>query len=257
MRQIMDLWAFAVAHPGRAELAANEDDFKAKLLAALPLFDRLSEGGEIRKFSAATPLGSVALADIKAALAMSGIAQDGNLTWDLSFGALSIPDGLLPSWARGLVPKAFDLHLEVNGANLDAPARALIGALHLAGAGTPVSEADAKRFAEMFQANTIRVALRPSGFSVGDLDARIEGGLIFHGGPPSVNATVKATGLRKLLAQLQDAARSDKTATGLYTALTVADQLAKTADDGSQSWVVEKPSIGPMSVNGTPFGPAK
>ena len=140
-KKLLDLWAFLVAHPGRAEIAANEQAFKALLHALLPKDLKLIEKVELQKVAVQMPPGSVGLASGKFGLVLvSSSGPKSTLQYQFASAGIALPAGLLPPAMSDLAPTAFNFDIKASGFDLRAGAEEAIDDLHFAGDDPVIAE---------------------------------------------------------------------------------------------------------------------
>jgi hypothetical protein len=256
MRKALDLWAFAVAHPSRPEIASNEPAFKSLLRALLPADLKLAEKVNLQKLSAETPKGIFGVADGKFGLAAAWTpGPKSSVEFQLSMAGITLPAGLTPPATQDLVPTAFDFDVKASGFDLGAGAGEAIDDMHFAGDGPVISEADgAKIAAKMKGAGAILVDLMPSHVVAPAIDLTIEGQAHLEGTRPSGVLKVHIRNFDKTVAALKGLGQL--ASPQMIGGLAMAKSLAKTESDGVLTWVAEYGADGSIKVNGLPLGKA-
>jgi hypothetical protein len=256
LRKGLDLWAFAVAHPTRAELAANEPAFKDLLRGVLPASLKLAEKVEMRSLTVKAPQGPFAIANAKFAIAGAWLpGPKDSVEYRFSMDGMSLPAGLVPPPMQALAPTAFDFDIKGSGFDLGAGAEEAINDMHLAGDGPVISDADrAQVMAKLKGAGPIVVELLPSHVVAPQIDLTLEGQARIEGARPSGSLKVHARNFDKTVEALK--ALGPLASPQLLGGLAMAKTLAKTESDGALTWVAEYGADGSIKVNGLPLGKA-
>ena len=252
---LLDLWAFAVAHPTRPELAANEAAFKDLLRAALPGAYKLSETFAMGAISVEAPQGVFKAASGKGAIATSGAGAANAFEEHFAVDGLTLPPGLAPPQFAALIPSAVDIGFKVSGYDLQAGAKEAINDMHLAGDGPVISTDDSPKVSAKFKSGgPIVVEISPSHIVAPQLDLAFEGKVSWDGAKPVGAVTVHVKNFDKTVAALK--ALGPMASPQMLGGLTMAKGLAKTEADGTLTWVGEMGADGQMKVNGLPLGKA-
>ena len=256
MRKALDLWAFVVAHPSRAEIAANEPAFKNLLRALLPGDLKLVEKADLQKIAADTPQGLFGVADGKFAVAMGWTpGPKDSVEYQVATSGIALPAGLAPPPMQDLTPTAFDFDIKASGFDLNAGAEEAIGDMHFAGDGPVISEADGPKIgAKMKGSGPILVDLLPSHVVAPAIDLTIEGQARFEGARPNGVLKVHMRNFDKTVAALKGLGQL--ASPEMIGGLAMAKSLAKTESDGALTWVAEYGADGSIKVNGLPLGKA-
>jgi hypothetical protein len=248
-----DLIGWAVSK-GSAEAAiAGQAEAKDKIRALLPLFEQASVTGSGSDIKVISPVGEFGLAEIGFGLSMSGFVTDGNFAEKVTISGFSMPAGLLPDWAAGLVPTDFTLDFAVDDFDLAAPIATIIDTFD-ATAPEPIPEAMMfPLLSQLLPGGNVSITLGDSGATsaIYDLSASGQMKAGFMGAEGS--ARVELTGIDAILAALQ-AGPPDETAE-IVGMLGMAQGLAKPGDNGALVWDFEFTPPGSVSVNGTPLTP--
>ena len=252
-RQGLDLWAFAVAHPTRAELAANEPAFKALLTAFLSNDFKLAENGALQKIAVTAPQGVFGLDSAKIGVKIGVSAQD-NFEEHFAGEGFTLPPGLVPPMFADLTPKSFDFGVKVSGFDAAGAAQEAIAAMHLAGDGPPISDADGKKIlAKGMAAGGVVVDLPPSHILAAKLDVSYDGQIKFDGSKRSGKVNVHVRNFDQTVEALK--ALGQMVPPNAMAGLAMAKGLAK-KDGDALTWVAEMTADGSISVNGLPLGKA-
>jgi hypothetical protein len=254
-RAILDLWAFWVAHPTRAELAENEVAFKSLLSAALAGHPSFSEDAGLTKLTVRTPKGPFAFDDLKFGAGGAFAGPDSRFSERLAANGLSLPPGLIPEMYRDFVPSSFDVGVKFSGVNLTAAAEEAVANLHLAGDQPPISKEDnAKVMAKLLGDGPVLIDIAPSRVQAPQLDLSFDGQIRYLVGKPTGTVTLRMQNFDKTASALK--ALGPDVEAKMVPVLAMAKGLAKTEADGALTWVGEIGADGMMKVNGLPVGKA-
>ncbi len=244
---LLDLWAFVVAHPTHDSIVASQGDLKAMLQAGLPFFDALKESASLSTLAVTTPIGVVTAKTLGGSIDAAGLSGTGNMAYAISIADLVIPPGQLPPWSAGLVPKALDLHVALDGFHATEAGQELIKDVDLS-KDVIISPEQKEAVSHLFWPGTGTVTLAPSRITTAALDLKMEGRANM-GPTPAGSVTITGTGLDKEIAALQAQAATDPGAGQVLGPLVLAKNLAKPNPDGSLTWVIAF-GTGPVTING-------
>ena len=217
--------------------------------ASLPLFDSISGTGKLEYIVATTPIGPVGLGNVGFAVDMNGVVADGALHESITAEGLTLPAGLVPAWAVGLVPDKFALDFKVADFDLAAPAKILIDNLDLANKDPIKPELQAQLLSAFLPKGAVTLSMGPSNITGKLLDVGFEG--VMTAGPvgnPVGEATIKATGIDKVMEAIKSA--PPEIGMQAVAGLVAAKGMAKTEADGSLSWKIENTISGTVLING-------
>jgi hypothetical protein len=246
----LHIWAYLIAHNNKAALVADQANFKARLIAALPVFKRAAISGSAENLVVETPFGNARVAKIGLTETLHGIVPDGLVEFGLTLGAVEPPAAVMPAWANGLVPKETAVGVKVTGFNPEAVTRAFIDKVDLA-TGQPVgfSEVDALKL--VLPTGVLNIDL-PAGKIANDLyDLRWTGAMTFEPATSVLKgkATVTAKGLDQVSAQLSRSKEGMQMAAMLFAAKAMAKPV-----NGADVWELEFDTEGNLTVNGQKLG---
>ncbi|MGX5846794.1 hypothetical protein ACWGTO_06900 [Mesorhizobium sp. PL10] len=248
-KPLLDLLAFAVAHDDEDRLKADQAELKALLLGVLPLWDRMDETYTFKNFAFETYAGNFGAAQIHAALGTDGIAKDGKLSYSVKATGLTMPQQTLPVWTFPLLPT--DIELNLGGANidLDSMARKTIETFDLS-KDPPLPADFGDVVSAEFLAKMPKFVLGHSTIKRGEIEVAMEGEVTFPNKKPDASMTIEVTGYDKIVAVLQDAAKTDRDASQAFTGALAIKGFAKTLPDGRVEWVISAKPDGSVTVNG-------
>jgi hypothetical protein len=250
---LLDLWAFAIAHPSRPELAADQAALRVLLRAALPGPYKLSETFALGAISVEAPQGLFKAASGKGGIGASGSGADNSFEEHFAVDGLALPPGLVPPIFAALTPTAVEIGVKVSGFDLQSGANEAISDMNLAGDGPIISAEDSSKVSAKFKgAGPIVVDIAPSHIVAPQLDLSCEGRIAWSGAKPTGKVTVHMRNFDKTVAAIK--ALGPMATPQMLGGLTMAKGLAKTETDGTLTWVGELTADGAMSVNGLPLG---
>jgi hypothetical protein len=252
-KKLFDLITLLSAH--RADLAQHEIELKDLLrpLAAPGL--RFVEGGEASKLMVGSPVGAIALTDVKLAIGGANAGPDSAVDATIGAEGLSLPVGLVPPGAADLTPTKIDLAVTVKGFDIAAAANQAIDSLHLGGPGPAISDVDrAKVSSALIGAGPLKVVLAPSRIVAPAVDADLEGEFRYAAGKTSGAATVRMRNFDKTMNAVKGL--GPEIAQKSLPGIAMAKGLAKTEGDGALSWLIEIGDDRSIKVNGVPLGKA-
>lgn len=247
-RELLDLWAFLVAHRDRASIAASQDSFKTIVRAALPMLDRLNETAAFDGLVLNTPIGRFSAKALAGGLDVADLAGTGKASSQFSFDGLTIPPGQLPPWVEGFVPTAAALDIRVAGFHAAEAATAAVDDVDFH-KEPAISPDQTDRLGRLFWPGSGTLTVAPSRITSKLLDLRMDGDGVI-GPHPTGHLTVTGTGLDAAIAALKAAVASDPSAEQVLTTAVLAKNLAKANPDGSLTWLIEAKPDASVTVNG-------
>jgi hypothetical protein len=248
-KPLLDLLAFIVATDDEAKLKQDQAEFKSLLTAALPLWERVDGTYGFRDFVVESPVGKFGAAQLNTAVGMDGIAKDGKINYAFKISGLTMPQQLLPSWSVGLLPTDIDLNFGGANIDLDSMARKTIETLDFS-KDPPLPADFGDEISADFLAKTPKFVLGHSTVRNGNIEVAMEGEMTFPGKKPEASVTVDITGYDKIVASLQDAAKTEPQAAQYFTGALAIKGFAKTLPDGRLEWVINAKHDGSVAVNG-------
>ena len=251
---LLDLWAFLVAHPSRAELGANEAAFKTLLAAALANSVKVDESVTLDKITAQIPQGQVTIDSAKFG-ASGASGPTGAFGEHFEATGLTLPATLIPAPFAGFAPTAFAIGFRASGFDVASASAEMVADMHLAGEGPAIAPDDgAKIRAKLIGPEGIVIDIEPSRIVAPLFDVSFEGHIVYKGAKPTGKLTVHMRSFDKTQAALKTLGPDvEKKVAPL---LAMAKGFAKTDGDGSLVWVGEIGADGVMKVNGLPLGKA-
>lgn len=253
--QVMDALAFFAARKPDDNSKAAQDGAKAKIQAALPLWQSMSAEIRYDNASVGTPKGIVKATSIDTTFTSGGVIKDAVIGAKLALSGLELPGGMVPDWAASLVPTNATLNLKLSKVDLAGIADKMI------------NDYDVQRTAAGGEHDAIKSAILA----------------VLMGNPPHLTFDqtltapvydVKGLGETSLFPDQQGKATISSssldammTALGTGSVTGVGPQraamglaflkgLAKTGPDGRLTWDVDFDSLAKkVTVNGQSFGP--
>ena len=251
-RTLLDLWTFAVAHPTRPELAADEATFKSLIAAALASPAKAAETASIGKIAAQIPQGQITIDSAKFG-ASGALGPTGAFGEHFEAAGLTLPATLIPAPFVGFAPTAFSIGFRASGFDVASASAEMVADLHLAGDGPAIAPDDAAKIrAKLIGPDGVVIDIEPSHIVAPLFDISFEGHIVYKGAKPTGKLTVHMRNFDKTQAALKTLGPDVEKQ--VAPALAMAKGLAKTDGDGSLTWVGEIGADGVMKVNGLPLG---
>ncbi len=255
-REVMDLWAFFVANAGKDQVTAAQDDLKAKLKAALPLWGQMASNSTMQDVAFRIPQGIFGVRSYTDKLRFSGVAKDASAAIGFKLEGFTVPSALLPSWADGLTPTMIDLNFAFGGVDLDQIARLAIDEFDLK-ADPPLPLTMRDRIIGIIMQGQPKVTLAKSQLIASDYDLSFEGEMQIQTPVPTGRLTISARDFDKTFDALQQVASHEPKAQQIMAALIFAKGLAKPGPDGQSVWDMEYGADRVPVVNGQRLGGPK
>lgn len=249
------LWAFLVEHPSKEALTGSQGELKSRLKALVPFASSLAGDVAVSGLVVDTVQGRFGLADFSQRIDFGSEASMGGVLTQLKASGPTLPAGLVPAWAAGLVPSMVDFTEIYGPIDIAAPLAAAIDDVDL-GAAEPLTVQQKSDLAKGFaSAAEAVVTIAPTTITTRDLTLKVEGAIKLVKPLPTGSATVSVVGLDKAIEQIRSVAPTDPTATQVMAALTGVKALAKAEGIDSYSWRIEALPGQPVTVNGTSLAP--
>jgi hypothetical protein len=248
-KPLLDLFAFITATDDEAKLKANEAEFKSLLTAVLPLWERIDGSYGFKDFEVESPVGKFGAAQLNVAVGMDGIAKDGKINYAFNISGLTVPQQIVPGWSVALLPTDIDLNFGGANIDLDSMAKKTIETLDFS-KDPPLPADFGDEISADFLAKTPKFVLGHSTVRNGSIVIAMEGEMTFPGKKPDADVTIDVTGYDKIVASLQEAAKTDPQASQAFTGALAIKGFAKTLPDGRVEWVINARPDGSVTVNG-------
>ncbi len=248
-KPFLDLLAFAVAHEDEDRLKADQAELKTLLLAALPLWERMDGTYTFKNFVFETYAGNLGASQLITSFGADGIAREGRFDYRIKATGLSFPY-IIPGWAAKLLPTEFDVKFGGVNIDLDSMSRKAIETFDL-NKNPPLPAEFGDQIKADFMANAPKFVVGHSVFINGDTQVALEGEMTFPDGEkPDANLTIDVAGYDKIVASLQEAAKTDSEASQAFTGALAIKGFAKTLPDGRIEWDIIARHDGSVTVNG-------
>ncbi len=248
-RAMLNLLAFGVANAEDSKVRANQAELKTKLLATLPLWDKLEGSYGLNGIQVGTPIGNFGASQLAVRFTGTGISRNGTLNYGVKIGGLTVPAGVLPAWSATLMPTELDLNLGGANLDLDSLVREAIEAFDLT-KEPPIADEVGAELAADFLAKGPRFVIAESFVKNKDTQFTFSGDIVMQGERPDLNVTIDATGYDKMVEALQAAATSDPQAQQIFPVTLAFKGFAKTLPDGALQWIVNARADGSIFING-------
>ena len=248
---ILDIAAFLVGKGSYDKILAAQDDVKAKVAAAFPIWRELTGTISSQNLSIGLPVGIIRVAIADQTATCTGLVKDGRYAVGIKLSGLSMPDGLVPGWAGPLVPKDVDINLKLSGIDIEAMAHRVIKSFD-AGRNPPLPDSLRMTLLGMLGGDRARLDFDQS-LTGTDYDVKGQGGTTLV--PNQLGkAQISASGLDEVINALNPA-RGQSMQRALL-GLSFLKGLARNGPDGRSLWDVEFDSaLKKVVVNGQAFGP--
>lgn len=250
-KAIVDLVAWFVAHPSKDLIVKDQQQLKDKVLAALPLWESVQSDATMTDTAVATAVGSFALPTANINIGMNGVSKDGKLRQAFGVSGLTIPPGIAPPWADGLIPHTFKLDLTAEGVDLEAPVRLFVAQADLAKDPPIPAGSEPAYLAAFAPSNSMKVSLQAGEISAAAFALTYDAAFTVNfAGLPTGTATIRMKGLDDVIAKVQAAAASDPSAQQAMGGLVAFKGFGKAEADGGMIWAVDMTQPGKVLVNG-------
>ncbi|MCE6957890.1 hypothetical protein LAZ40_02305 [Cereibacter sphaeroides] len=245
---LQGLVAFAVAHAGDPDSDPLEAELKALVSDSLPILRHASMSGEVNDLAVTTPKGPVSVAAAGVLVEFNGVTLDGLLREAFTINGLALPDGMVPDWAKSLVPSDLSLDLKLTRFDLDAPARLLLAATD------PAMIDDAALLKAVLPEGSFDMTLAPGSVEAPAYRLGYEGQMSVTPGPfpPTGKARITLSGIDAIRTALEAAPEQDLRSA--LPTLGMAQAMSRPGENGELVWEIEAAPGGAVSVNGAPLG---
>ncbi|PWV97072.1 hypothetical protein [Phyllobacterium myrsinacearum] len=251
-RELMDLWAFVIAHVDEKKLnKAGQDELKQKLKAALPLWDKLKGEYHFKDFAVETPLGNFAAQNISQETNLDGISKDGAYHYAMRTNGLKYPALPIPEWGVPFLPTDVELVIGTAGVDLDTVVKGAIDDMDLNREKVLSEEFEAATAAQFLVAPP-KLVISKSLVRTADAELTVEGEMTFTGLKPASHTTWEMAGFDKVVERLNKAAETDAEIKNYITFVKLAKDFGTEVDGGRVRWVVDQKADGSVAINGNP-----
>lgn len=244
-----DLLAFGITQIG-SDLPPEEET-KAKLRAALPVFDNLKASGVVPDIAVASDFGSLRADRMAIEIEMNGVVDEGHLREAIFFEGLTLPTEIIPTWAHPLLPENLALDFTVQDFDLAAVTSAALDAVSFETGLPPEVEATLPMLA--LPDGGLTVTLNGTGVSNADYDLQIDGNMLIGlMGLPTGTGKVSLTGIDAITEMLGNA--PEEVSAGALPGLAMVRGMS-TAEGDAAVWNIEGTPDGKLLVNGMDISP--
>ncbi len=250
--EMLDLWAFFMAHVGENTLKDTEQtELKTKLLAALPLWDKLSGAYHLADLGVETPLGAFAAKNISQELNFDGISKSGKYQYALRTNGLKYPALPIPEWSVQFLPTDVELAFGTEGLDLDTIAKAAIADMDL-NREKPFSDEFEANTAAAFMVNPPKVVINKSLLRTADTELTVEGEISFVAMKPESRTTWEMAGFDAALDRLTKASEQQPEIKDYIVFAKLAKDFGTQLPNGHIQWIVDQKADGSVNINGNP-----
>lgn len=248
-REILDLVGWAVAHPSKEAATAAQDELRGLLSATLPVFKSMQGTLAANSVTVGSPVGTFGAASLTGTIDANGVVSDGRLREAFAFKGVTIPAGLVPDWAAGMVPGEIALDVTVSGFDLAAPAQLLLKSFDLAKDPAVDPALDAQLAPLFMPQGKVDIALAPGTATSPLYTLTYEGQMAAGPGMmPTGTARITAQGLDKVQEEL---AKAPPEISGqVMMPMGMAMGMAKD-EGGTLVWEIDASQPGSLKINGT------
>ncbi|MHC1549162.1 hypothetical protein [Phyllobacterium sp. K27] len=256
--ELLDLWAFFVAHSDdfaktpeeKTKLSETDQaELKAKLLAALPLWEKLTGSYRFSDMTVETPIGPFITKNISQELNFDGISKSGTYNYAVRTNGLQYPALPIPDWTVPFLPTDIELSFGAAGLDLDTVVRGGIEEMDL-NKEKPISDAFAEEMGTAFMLNPPKVTISKSLVKTVDAELTVEGEVTFATLKPQSRTTWEMAGFDKLVDRLNKASEEEPEIKNYIVFAKLAKDFGNELADGRIQWIVDQKSDGSIQVNG-------
>lgn len=256
--EILDLWAFFVAHSDdfaktpeeKTKLSdAEQAELKTKLLAALPLWEKLTGSYRFSDMNVDTPIGPFVTKNISQEVNFDGISKSGAYNYAVRTNGLQYPPLPIPDWTIPFLPTDVELSFGAAGLDLDTVVRGGIKEMDL-NKEKPISDAFAEEMGTAFMLNPPKVTISKSLVRTVDAELTVEGEVTFATLKPQSRTTWEMAGFDKLVDRLNKASEEEPEIKNYIVFVKLAKDFGNELPDGRIQWIVDQKSDGSIQVNG-------
>ena len=227
---LLDLWAHLVAHHEREDFTTGQGALKAKIAAALPIFEQATQKIAATDFALESPFGIAKAAKAALDFDLAGLTRDGRFTLSMGLSGFQAYSLFMPKWSQKLVPSDMTLTGRVSGYDVATPLSHVLEHSDFA-AEKPMKPEDEAKVAALFLPRGVVEIVVDGNRLTGPLyDLTVDGRMT--AGPDGAKGavTVKAKGLDKVADHLAKAER-DEQSKALAGMVAVARQFAERKGD--------------------------
>jgi hypothetical protein len=195
---LLDLWAHLVAHHEPEDFTTRQGALKAKLAAAMPVFEAMTQKVEGKDFSLESPFVIAKAEKAAVDLDLAGLTREGRFGMAMGVTGFQAWSLFMPKWANKLMPRDFALAGHVSGYDLATPISVFLDSADFS-AKKPLSDEQEAKIAALFLPRGAVEIVLDGNRLVGQLyDLSLDGRLTAGPAGNKGAITVKARGLDKV-----------------------------------------------------------
>ncbi len=248
---LLALWVWFLAQPSIEAITSNPPALKSKVEAILPVFGNVDLSGGLRDLSVTTPVGVFTTEEFLFQIAMAGIVADGQFHEGIEIRGFTAPEGLVPDFAKGLVPIDLSLGFTVTDFDPSGAAYVLLKVLDQPLGSPPPAGFEEALLASLLPNGAVTVTLDAGAVTGRDYKLTYEGALT--AGPaqpdPTFTARLALTGMEAIRTAMQSAPPELELGTAAM-GLGAMGGLAKPGAGGELVWEISLDETGAVLVNG-------
>ncbi|MGO4451401.1 hypothetical protein AB4Y96_20980 [Phyllobacterium sp. TAF24] len=250
--EMMDLWAFFIAHGDQKKLKKPEEvALRQKLTAILPFWDKLAFSHYLKDLAVETPAGSFAVQNISQDVKFDGISKSGAYHYTLRTNGLKYPTLPIPEWGVPFLPTDVELTVGTKDLDLDTVVKGAIEDMDFNRAKVISEEFEAKTAAQFLMAPP-KLVISKSLVRTPDAELTVEGEVTFAALKPESHTTWEMSGFDKVVERLNKAGETDETIKQYIVFVKLAKDFGTQIDGGKIQWVVDQKADGSVAINGNP-----
>ena len=250
--EFLELWKFFIAHVDETTLKDQEQaDLKAKFLAALPFWDKLSGAYQFSDLNVETPIGPFAAKTMSQQIDFDGISKSGGYHYALRTNGLRYPALPIPAWSVPFLPTDVEFVFGTEGLDLDTVVRAAVADMDLNRAKPFSGEFEANT-AAAFMAKPPKMVINRSFVRTTDTELSVEGEVSFTALKPESHTTWEMSNFDAVVSRLTTASEQEPEIKNYIVFAKLAKDFGTLLPNGHIQWIVDQKSDGSVSVNGNP-----
>ena len=199
---LLDLWAHLVAHHDREDFTTHQGTLKAKIAAALPIFESYVQKIDGKDFSFESPFAVAKAEKIGLDVDLAGLTREGRFGMAFAAAGFEAWSLFMPKWAPKLVPREIALAGRVSGYDLATPTSVFLDSADFSAAKPLTDEQEARMAVLFLPRGHVDVVLDGNRLVSSLYEVTLDGRL--SAGPDGAKGaiTVKARGLDEVAAHL-------------------------------------------------------
>ncbi|MDK9696892.1 MAG: hypothetical protein OEL76_10915 [Siculibacillus sp.] len=247
---LLDLWAHLVAHHSREDLTTGQGALKAKIAAALPIFEDLRQKVEGKDFSFESAFAVANAEKVAIDLDLAGLTRDGRFGMAIGVAGFQAFSIFMPKWANKLMPRDIALAGHVSGYDFATPISVFLDEADFTATKPLTPEKEARIATLMLPRGAVDVNLDGNRLVSALYDVSLDGRL--KAGPTGAKGAISVTarGIEKVAEHLA-APGADEYARAAAGMIAVARGFAERKGD-TLVWRIDFEGEA-VSVNGKPL----